>query len=66
MFGQWLVAGAGLVLLLGCLWLLGTLQTRIPQAGSAVLVGVMVLFGLCIFSAIQVLGQFVDIGAFGS
>ena len=66
MLGEWLVAAAALVLLLGGLWLLGTLQNRLPHAQGAVLLGVLLLFGLCVFSAIQVLGQFADLGAFRS
>ena len=64
MLGDWVFAFAVLMLLFGALWLLGTLQTLMPARSNTSLVGVLMLLAICIFSAREILSQFVDLGAF--
>ena len=66
MFGEWLLAFCVLLLLFGALWLLGTLQTLAPARANSSLVGVLILLAVCILSAREILGQFVDLGSFRS
>ena len=65
MFGQWVFSVAVFVIIVGSLFALGSLQTVFASRQSTVLVGVLILFGLCVFSVQHILSSFIDLGSFG-